>query len=152
MKLMMKLPRGSVFFLFVLTVLSLLFEQTFTLPVLTLMILLVQQPLMTDEESCVLAGCLGVLSAVVYHLPFAVGILACIACVWASRTVLKQFHGQLRDVLITLVVCAVFAWQMRISLHFSTLLGFFVYVAGVVVVLRLWISGRSFHAQRTRVH
>lgn len=152
MKWNIKPPRGSVVFLFVVTVVSLLFEQAYTLPVLTVMVLLVQQPLLTDEESCVLAGFLGVLSAVVYHLPFAVGVSVFIASVWASRTVFHRLHGQLRDVVITFAVCAVLAWQMHITIHLSTLLGFLVYVAGVVVVLRLWISGRSFHAQRTRVH
>lgn len=152
MRFALKLPRGSVVFLFFLTTLALVFEQTFALPVLTLMIVFVQQPLLTDEESCALAGILGLLCAVVYHFPFAIGVAACVFAVAIHRTFLQNVHVQAKDALMTVAVCGVFAWQMHLSLNLTSVLRFFVYVAVVIVMLRLWVSRRSYHAQRTKLH
>lgn len=146
----MKFPRGSVILLTLLMIVTLSLEQAFALPVLTVMILLVQQPLLSDLESCVLAGVVGFLFAVVYHFPLAVGIGVLLLATALSRTVLQRTHVQARDAVVTLAICGSLAWVMKLPLTPVVVGEFLVYFLFVIFLIRLWISRRSFHAKHTK--
>jgi|GEM_PF-1369922 len=145
-----RLPRGSTVLLLVLLLLTLSLEQVYALPVLTLMILFVQQPLLSDLESSVLAGLIGLLFAVVFHLPIAVGVGLIMLAVGLCRTVLQQAHVQARDAVLTLATCGAMAWFMKSHLTAGTLIQFLLYFFFVIIILRLWVSRRSYHAKRTK--
>ena len=143
----MKFPRGSVIVLALLLSLTLSLEQAFTLPVLVTMILLIQQPLLTEIESVVLAAVIGILVAVVYHVPLAVGVAAFVLVTLLSRTVLEKVHVQARDAALTLGLCASLVWFMKTPVTVWGAATFFAYFLIVIVVLRVGVSRRAFHAK-----
>lgn len=145
-----RLPRGSTLLLLVLLLFTLSLEQVFALPVFTLMILFVQQPLLSDLESSVLAGLVGLLFAVVFHFPIAAGVGLLLLAVGVSRTIFQQTHVQARDAILTLATCGAMAWIMKSSVTTLSLIQFLLYFSFVIVILRLWVSRRSYHAKRTK--
>lgn len=151
MKFSFKFPRGSTVLLALLLLVTLSLEQAFVLPILTLMILFVQQPLLSDVESSVLAGILGLLFAVVFHVPIAFGVGVVLLGVALSRTVFQQAHVQARDAALTIAICAAMAWALQFKVTVVSLGQFFVYFMAVIVLLRLWVSRRSYHAKRTKI-
>ncbi|MBW7943925.1 hypothetical protein H3C70_00830 [Patescibacteria group bacterium] len=143
----MKFPRGSVLALALLLLLTLSVEQAFTLPVLVTLILLIQQPLLTETESVVLAAVIGLFVAVVYHVPLAVGVGAFVLVTLMSRTVLEKVHVQARDAALTLGLCASLVWFMKTPVTMWGAAAFLAYFLSVIVVLRVWVSRRAFHAK-----
>lgn len=146
----MKLPRSTTVFLVLLLFMLLAVEQVFALPVVTTMIFLVQQPMLSEEESCVVAGLLGIVVAVIYHIPFAAGMTIYLLAVLMSRRLLQRAHVQVRDTVVAVLVCSALAILTNVDFTREQVIQFMVYIGVVVVVLRLWISRRAFMTQRFR--
>lgn len=146
----MKLPRSSTVILLVVLLAALCVEQSYALPVITTMIFLTQQPLLSDDESIVLAGLLSVAVAVVYHVPFAISMLLYSIAIFLSRKLLVRLHVQVKDVLLTIGVCVALASLVRVEIDAQNIAEFVVYIAVAVVLFRLWISRKSFMTQRLR--
>jgi hypothetical protein len=145
----MKFPRSSALVFTVVLVLMLSIESTFSVPFAATMFFLIQQPILTEEESIVLAGILGLLIAVLYHLPLAVGLGLFFFITLISRLTLSKPHLQTRDGLLTLLFCAILVVLTRMSLNVTSVVGLVAYFVLVNVCARIWISRRSFHARRS---
>lgn len=145
-----RLPRWSTVLLLLLLVVTVSLEQAFALPVMTLMILFIQQPLLNELESCLLAGIIGIFFSVIFHMPIALGVAIVVLVVGLSRTVFQQSHVQVRDAILTLATCSAMTLAMQSRLSLIAVAEFIVYFLVIVVILRLWIRRRSYHAKRSK--
>ena len=143
----MKLPRSSAIIFTLLLILILSIERVFSLPIAMTMVFLMQQPVLNEEESCVIGGVIGLLLAVVYNLPLAVGIGLFLLVTLVSRLTLSKPHLQTRDGLLTLVFCICLATLTHLIPTTMSVVGLVVYFVLVNIFVRMWISRRSFHAR-----
>ncbi|MBW7955817.1 hypothetical protein H3C66_03735 [Patescibacteria group bacterium] len=146
----MKLPRATTVFLAAILVLSVAIEQAFTFPVVATMILFVQQPLLSDTEGVSLATLVGILVAVTYHVPFALGMLIFLVGTFLARTILEKSHAQLRDSLLTAVISLILAVVTQAEFTWFHLLGFAVYFSVVMILFRVWIRRKSYMFQKLK--
>ncbi len=144
----MKFPRSSVVIFMVVLVVLLSTERVVSLPIATMMIFLMQQPILTEEESGVVGTVIGLLIAVVYSLPLAVGIGLCLLVTLVSRLTLSKPHLQARESLLTLLFCGSLVILTHLPFTLKSVLGFLGYFILINVFTRIWVSRRSFHPRR----
>ena len=134
----MKLTQLPVLLFAVLVVAIAVVESTFALPVVALLLLLIQQPLLSEVESVVLALVLGMVISAMYTLPFAVGMSVVAIMPFIARRHVWQSHVQTRDGFLVLLGVIV------IGLAFHPRPGLFeigwvvAYYSVVILISRLW--------------
>lgn len=143
-------PRQVVIGLAVLLLLTVSLEQVVTLPVLSLLLLIRQQLLLSDGESVVLAGWFAVLVAVAVQLPLAISLGGTLAVTWLARRPPGQLSATLRDALLLTL------WLVMIRLavgqpgSLPEVIGYLLYVTVVVLGMRVWSSRNIFRHHRSR--
>lgn len=134
----MKLTQLPVLFFAMLVIVIAIIESTFALPVIALLLLLMQQPLLSELESMILALVLGIVISTMYTLPFALGMCVVVVATLIARRHLWQSHAQTRDGLVVLLGITVIgaAFQPRPGLfEIGAVIG---YYSVVILVSRLW--------------
>lgn len=122
---------------FTLLVILLTAESIVLPPVIVLSLFLRQQSVLSEYEALVMAWGLGIVIAVLYSMPLAVGI-ACVAGVtFFRRMQWWQSYSQTRDELMALVACSVIG---IVAVRHPTglqVLGFLLYFGSVILAARL---------------
>jgi hypothetical protein len=127
----------ALFFTFLIVVVAVI-ESTFSLPVVALLLLLMQQPLLSEVESVMLALVLGMVVSAMYTLPFALGMSVVAVITLIARRHTGHSHAQTRNGLLVLVgaITIVLAFNSRPMLF--EVGGFFAYYCVVILISRLW--------------
>jgi Na+-translocating ferredoxin:NAD+ oxidoreductase RnfD subunit len=134
----MKLTQLPVLFFTALMIVIAVVESTFALPVVALLLLLMQQSLLSEVESVILALLLGMVISAMYSLPFVLGMSVVAIITLIARRHIWKSHAQTRDGLLVLIGVIVIGLSFHPRPGLFEIGGVAAYYSVVILISRLW--------------